>query len=302
MNSWFDRGRIKDQLSDRARNVARILAEMDADIVAICEGANSHAEHRRFLDEHLPNMGYRVALGKSRGAQNLVYYYRDSVEMKDVDDGHGYYADRVMDIEGDRVKEIAHFERRPLEATVVLPEAEFMMILVHAKSKGVYDVADLPYYQMIASANRRRLIMQAIRLRGRLDELLDKRPQLPVVVLGDMNDGPGFDAYEKQLGRSFVETVMGSVFDPTSIFANALAWLREVNPQDLWTAEFVDPIVSHREGWKHRVWIDHILLSPHFRKPEASLGLVKHSGKVFQPARRIRPSSDHMPVFCDMEF
>jgi len=32
--------------------------------------------------------------------------------------------------------------------------------------------------------------------------------------------------------------------------------------KDLWTADFPDPIVSYPFGYQHRVWIDHILLSP----------------------------------------
>jgi endonuclease/exonuclease/phosphatase family metal-dependent hydrolase len=129
--------------------------------------------------------------------------------------------------------------------------------------------------------------MQALMLRSRLDVLCGAVPELPVIVFGDMNDGPGFDAYEKAIGRSFVETVIGSVYYPDTIYANALTWMQEENSADLWTAEFSDSIVSHPRNWKHRVWIDHILLSPSFRSSAALLTLVPGSGEPFDAARRV---------------
>lgn len=36
---------------------------------------------------------------------------------------------------------------------------------------------------------------------------------------------------------------------------------------DLWTAEFPDAIVSHPFGYRHRVWIDHILVAPEMLDP-----------------------------------
>jgi endonuclease/exonuclease/phosphatase family metal-dependent hydrolase len=92
--------------------------------------------------------------------------------------------------------------------------------------------------------NRKKLIGQANRLRERLEGLMQAADSLPIVVLGDMNDGPGYDAYEMKLGKSFVETAMGSVFDPGKAFHNVLWWMtRESGKKDeLWTMEFPDPI------------------------------------------------------------
>ena len=78
---------------------------------------------------------------------------------------------------------------------------------------------------------------------------------MPVVVMGDLNDGPGLDAFEKVVGRSFVKTVLGSVFEPAGIFHNTLWGMTGTSTtrKQLWTADFDDPIVTHPGGWKHRV-------------------------------------------------
>ena len=115
-----------------------------------------------------------------------------------------------------------------------------------------------------------------------LNQLLQEQNQIPTVVLGDMNDGPGLDPFEMMVGKSFVETVMGSVYNPSGIFHNALWWMTKdkERKKELWTADFPDPIVSHPYGYKHRVWIDHILLSPDMLKNDNSVRYVKDSGMI----------------------
>ncbi len=126
---------------------------------------------------------------------------------------------------------------------------------------------------------------------------------LPVVVMGDLNDGPGLDPCERMVGRSFVETLMGSVFEPHSSFHNTLWWMskKSTTRKDLWTADFPDPIVTHPKGWEHRVWIDHILASPDMLEPTNSVRYVIDSGRVAPKNRNSREASDHFAVYCGIE-
>ena len=69
----------------------------------------------------------------------------------------------------------------------------------------------------ISIANRRKQLAQCIWIRERVEEHLQAGEG--VIVLGDLNDGPGLDTYEKLFGRSGVEVVMGEddgmpLFDP----------------------------------------------------------------------------------------
>ena len=124
--------------------------------------------------------------------------------------------------------------------------------------------------------------------------------------MGDMNDGPGLDAFERVIGKSFVETVMGSVFAPERIFHNTLWWMTtESNKtrRDLFTVEFADPIVNNPLGFERRVWLDHILVSPGMLDPDNPVHLVdvEKSGKIGPRDADARAASDHFAVHCSIE-
>lgn len=305
MNNMFSNNRVKDSEVSRADNIATVINSVHPHLLGICEAANAMEEHQYFIDTFLPDSGYQIAMGASRGKQNLVFYYRSPLQLITVDDEFDYYGPWQHDIDEDGVKEEFRWERKPLEAVFQIGAQgpQFRVILVHTKSKGVFTVTDLHHYQKIAMGNRKRLVAQALRLRQRLDTLMDTSPHIPVVVMGDMNDGPGLDPFEQLLGYSFVETVMGSVFQPGKIFHNSLWWMSQSREHrnDLWTADFPDPIVSSPFGMRHRVWIDHILVSPDMLNSNSALRLKPDSGQIIPKNRIARDASDHFPVYCHLE-
>ena len=65
---------------------------------------------------------------------------------------------------------------------------------------------------LISIANRRKQLAQALWIRGRVDQVLDIGAE--VIVLGDLNDGPGLDVYEEFFARSSVEIIMGQSQGP----------------------------------------------------------------------------------------
>ena len=122
--------------------------------------------------------------------------------------------------------------------------------------------------------------------------------------MGDLNDGPGLDSYEKMIGSSFVETVMGSVYNPDGIFHNALWWMSDDSKlkEKLWTADFPDSIVNNPLKFNHRVWIDHILLSPDMLENKSKIRYVMDSGMIehHDSGSKIK-ASDHLPVYCKIK-
>ncbi len=305
MNRMFSDNQVKEPYRERAEKIAAVISAVNPHILGICEAANDPEEHAHFIEHYLPGSGYELACGSSRGVQNLVFYYRDPVSPVAIDEGFSFYDPWQEDIDGDGLKEYLTWERKPLEAVFKIGAVgqELRCILVHAKSKGIFSVVDLHHFENISLGNRKKLIGQANRLRSRLDDLLKQPNSLPMVVMGDMNDGPGYDAYEMKLGKSFVETVMGSVFEPGNIFHNTLWWMSQssATKEDLWTVEFPDPIVENALGYKHRVWIDHILVSPDLLKPESPLRLVEKSGRIAEKNKTARDASDHFAVYCTIE-
>jgi hypothetical protein len=305
MNRLFDiqTNTIKENNQERAQKIAHVIKEINPHVLGICEAASAPEEHEHFIRTYLEDSGYQLAQNMSRGHQNLVFYYRHPFSVVSIDDEISFYEPWKDDIDEDTLDELYTWDRIPLEVEFRIGEGDsrLRIILVHAKYKGVFDVVDLHNYQKIALANRKRLVGQALNLRERLNQLLEDS-HLPIMVIGDMNDGPGLDPYEKMVGKSFVETVMGSVYEPQNIFYNVL-W----NPDKkrIWTASFRDPIVSSPYGKKHYVWIDHILVSPCMLKKgsnsNSSVSYVDDSGKVRYDIDGSQEASDHFPVLCTVE-
>lgn len=112
------------------------------------------------------------------------------------------------DLDIDATPELITFSKPPLELEVTTHKGNRLrMIGVHAKSKVPHGAEAPEEAVRIAIENRRKQLAQCVWLRARVDELLDAEE--PVVVLGDFNDGPGLDEYEKLFGHSGVEVVLG---------------------------------------------------------------------------------------------
>jgi endonuclease/exonuclease/phosphatase family metal-dependent hydrolase len=305
MNLMFENNIIKPSQQQRAQKIAKVIQEINPHVLGICEAANSSEEHKHFIDNYLPASGYQLAHGVSRGGQNLVFYYREPFSVVSIDDELSFYEPWEIDIDNDGLKEQYSWDRKPLEVLFKVGSGgpQVRMILVHTKSKGIFSVVDLYNFQKISLANRKRLVSQALRLRERLDQLRQDPNASSIIVMGDMNDGPGMDHFEMMIGKSFVETVMGSIYEPSGIFHNALWWMSKDSKlrKDLWTVDFPDPIVKHHLGYQHHVWIDHILLSPDMLHPNNPIRYIPNSGKIGVKNKDSREASDHFCVYCKIE-
>ena len=93
------------------------------------------------------------------------------------------------------------WSKPPLELAVqTAGGAIFRMIGVHAKSKAPHGARGREAIIRASIENRRKQLAQCVWLRARVAEHLDAGD--PLIVLGDFNDGPGLDEYEKLFGRS----------------------------------------------------------------------------------------------------
>ncbi len=123
-----------------------------------------------------------------------------------------------IDLDIDNTLDAVRWSKPPLELAVATPGGMALrMIGVHAKSKAPYGVEGREAIMRAAIANRRKQLAQCIWLRQRIDAHLAAGD--PLIVLGDLNDGPGLDEYEKLFRRSGVEIVLGEgdgtrLYDP----------------------------------------------------------------------------------------
>ena len=172
------------------------------------------------------------------------------------------------------------------------------LIGVHAKSKAPHGANSDDDAIRISIANRRKQLAQCIWLRHRVEERMAAGDS--VIVLGDFNDGPGLDEYEKLFGRSGVEVVMGEDSGPCLYDPHAMAAL---------TNRFAAP--TTRRFWlRHekrylQALLDYIMVSPDLRGP-ASKWRIWHpfedhecfSDKDLHQA--LLDASDHFPVTFDL--
>jgi endonuclease/exonuclease/phosphatase family metal-dependent hydrolase len=197
------------------------------------------------------------------------------------------------------------FERRPAYAEVTMADgASFRIVGLHLKSKGIFDALEWSRWWTMADANRERLLAQCRHLREIfINPYLTEEAtrHIPLIVCGDINDGPGFDTSEMRLKASGVETIMGSVWEPGLTLGNALFDRLPKKKRDAldfadnFTTSFKDPIF---DGQFQREWIDHILYSRN-----AAPGWV-HDGAIVReipvdadgPALPFHRIADHYPV------
>ena len=204
-----------------------------------------------------------------------------------------------IDLDVDAAQDEVVFSKPPLELSVKTRDGTpFRMIGAHLKSKAPHGAKNRDEVMRLSIANRRKQLAQAIWLRARIDGVLSEGH--PLVLLGDLNDGPGLDEYEHLFGRSSVEIILGDgttgLFDPHARQAlqrrlgatptTARFWIR---PEQRFLQALLDYImvstdlVAKQPTW--RIW--HPLDDPAcWTRPELRDALVT--------------ASDHFPVTLDI--
>ena len=288
-----------------------VFRAMDADAVMVVE-APDISRHRNgavALERFARAAGIRareVCFGFANDTQQeLMLLYdpdvitarHDPVELGAPRFDGVYRIDLDIDATEDRVE----FSKPPLEMRLETPLGPMRMIGVHVKSKAPHGARDADHAMKIAISNRRKQLAQCIWLRRRIEAHLEAGE--PLIVLGDLNDGPGLDIYEELFGRSGVEIVMGwgdgndrLMFDPHA--AKALERRIVAAPT---TARFY--IAS--EGRYLSALLDYIMVSPGLRA-------AARRWQVWHPFEdpacwedeglrdALLAASDHFPVTLDL--
>jgi hypothetical protein len=119
------------------------------------------------------------------------------------------------------------------------------------------DPATRQSFIVAALQNRRRISSEGMQIRQYLDRRLAERAGKAIIVLGDLNDGPGMDYFEhKYLSHNVTDIIIGSAFAPEAIFTHAQ---HDVAAEERYTAVFEDFVPS---PVVRRLLLDHIMLSP----------------------------------------
>jgi hypothetical protein len=242
---WFtdlfdDRDRLLRDKSWSARyNVTRIaqadalghvFLAMDADAVLVVEAPDSNGKRNSVtaLENFAAHYGLRArsaVAGFSNETKQeiallfdpdkLLAQHQPRAGEGDVPRFDGVFS---IDLDVDDTRDEVRFSKPPLEVSALTAGGvAFHMIGVHLKSKAPHGATGPNDAKRLAIANRRKQLAQAIWLRARVDQILTEGT--PLIVLGDLNDGPGLDDFEHLFGRSSVEILLGTgdkprLYDP----------------------------------------------------------------------------------------
>ena len=298
----------------RAAQIAalrEVFRALDADAVMVIEAPdhNARRETVRALEtfaRHADIRARRAVIGFANDTQQELALLYDPDVLRVQHDPHvhpgapGFDTTFSIDLDVDATEDTVVFSKPPLELAIETQAGlHFRMIGAHLKSKAPHGAKTRDEVMRMSIANRRKQLAQAIWLRARITAHLAEG--VPMMVLGDLNDGPGLDEYEDLFGRSSVEIVLGTaehaLFDPHARQAlqrrlgaaptTARFWIR---PEKRFLQALLDYImISPDLTTKNPTWrIWHPLDDPEcWTRPDLRDALVT--------------ASDHFPVSLDID-
>ncbi len=205
-----------------------------------------------------------------------------------------------IDLDVDATEDLVSFSKPPLELSLETDSGfVFRMIGAHLKSKAPHGARTPAEAMKLSILNRRKQLAQAIWLRQRIEEHLDAGESL--IVLGDLNDGPGLDEYEGLFGRSSVEIVMGEGDGAKLLDPHARQVLQRRIGAHLSSARFYIPVQKRYL----QALLDYIMISPDLaaRRPEWRIWHPFDDPDCWVlPELRdaLLTASDHFPVTLDI--
>jgi hypothetical protein len=311
--SWSSRYQVTR--GDQLTALGIVFTALDADAVMIIEAPDNNRRRKTvpMLEKFAAHYDLRcrkALLGFENETQQEIalLYDPDALSVfhdpRGGDDGASPRFDKSysIDLNVDAAPDLVTFNKPPLEiAARAASGANFRMIGVHAKSKAPHGAGSEAQERLIAIDNRRKQLAECIWIRARVLEHLKAGESL--LVMGDLNDGPGLDEYEKLFGRSGVEIVLGwdephetRLFDPHArmLFGKKLA----AAPA---TARFY--LDSQKRYFS--ALLDYIMVSPDLRAKDPKWRIWHPFDdpdcyKVPELREALLTASDHFPVSIDL--
>lgn len=310
--SWSSRHDVTKAM--QAEAVGQVFRAMDADAVMVIEAPDTSPSRsgRVALETFAAHFGLRTTealIGFHNDTQQEIALLYDPDVLTAIHDPKGSEAaprfDRVfpLDLDIDARQENVVFSKPPLEVALTTRSgATLRLIGAHLKSKAPHGARDQADAMRISIANRRKQLAQCIWLRARVVEHLKAGD--PTIVLGDFNDGPGLDAYEKLFGQSGVEIVLGPADTPDLALTDphAQAVLTQPFGARPTTARFY---VRPEKRFLNAL-LDYIMVSPDLaaKAPRWTIWHPFDDPDCWtDPALRaaLLTASDHFPVTLDIE-
>ena len=263
------------KMKERCNAIARNIRAIDPDILAIQEAPSTREQLEFFVKGFLDDK-YNVYFQGS-GDRSLALLIKKGIsppcKVKKVErpEYKSQWQDDI-DKDGEYEHRPYSFSSPPLELDLKFNLGTLKIIVLHLTSK----YGRTPQERMLA---RYRLIAEAKRFREIIKAEVDK----DIIILGDMNDSPGLDLYERELGIDGISQLIGR---PPSDLKSSL-----IDIPRKW--RFTCVYLSNETDDPDVAWIDRILFTKALeQKP---IIYKRGSGKIYYEL--MNPlASDHIPV------
>ena len=250
--------------------MGHVFAAMDLDVVILVEAPDS--SRRRDATVALEHFAQRLNLRARKAVvgfenttqQEIALLYEPDVvsavhDPRDSETAPRFDGTFAIDVDTDAAPEQITWSKPPLEIALTIPTGRVIRLIgVHAKSKAPHGARNDAEASRMSIENRRKQLAQCIWLRKRVDAHLEAGDDL--IVLGDFNDGPGLDEYEKLFGRSGVEIVLGQRDALPMIDPHARIALGQRTGTKPSTSRF-----KKRDGPYLQALLDYVMVSPRLR-------------------------------------
>ncbi|WP_299297342.1 endonuclease/exonuclease/phosphatase family protein [uncultured Tateyamaria sp.] len=297
--------------AEQIQAVTTVFQALDADAVMIIEGPDD-GRHRNTVTAletfaaHAGVRARRAVLGFSNDTQQEIalLYDPDVMSVRHDPQTHAdaprFDTRFAIDLDVDATQDEVVFSKPPLELAVETASGHHLRLIgAHLKSKAPHGAKTRDEVMRVSIANRRKQLAQAIWLRARITAHLEAGDAL--MLMGDLNDGPGLDAYEDLFGRSSVEIILGTggqaLFDPHA---------RQALQRRLGAAPTTARFWIKPEQRFLQALLDYIMVSPDLaaRAPRWRIWHPLDDPDCWaQPALRdaLVTASDHFPVSLDID-
>lgn len=299
----------------RREHLSGVIEDINPDVVIVVEGPNKTIELQRFFDADVTG-NWKANIQISKGSSQCIgIALRTDTNKFDLINPIQFYDSQTVaafnpfDLENEEigVVEKYKFERYPAYAEIKTADQKTFRILgLHLKSKGIFSAYEWSKWWSIADGNRKKILAQCSQIRQKFTDVYLNDPatrNTPLIICGDINDGPGLDASEKRLFGSGIERLMGNVWKPKLALGNALFDTLTEKEKDkldfesIYTTSFKDPIFN---GVYQKEWIDHILYS-HIDKNWVANAQIHHKMSDGQfMYKKFKFSSDHIPISVEV--
>ena len=307
-DSWS--GRWDVTKAQQTAGLGAVFAALDADAIMIIEAPDTspHRSSCKALTHFAQRFGLRAnaaLTGFPNDTQQEIALLYDPKVVTAMHDPKGdeavpsFDTQIGMDVDIDADPDPIRWSKPPLEVAITTTSGPLRMIGVHAKSKAPHGAKDEAEATRISIENRRKQLAQCIWLRRRVAQHLEAAED--VIVLGDFNDGPGLDEYEKLFGRSGIEIVLGE---------GKTTQLYDPHAQMVLSRRFgATPVTARfkRKGEPYlQALLDYVMVSPGLRAKSPTWQIwhpFDHPACYENEALRaaLLAASDHFPVVLDIE-